>query len=146
MPEQSEIDSEEIVRLIKTLGVTDDPNVSWALDLYRKGTYEIHVGQNPPRQYNEYFSEMCMGWVITSDQVGYIVVSLGNGIGNRDEPYDAENQALHIWLQNPASEVNTVIDRSVKRLMHDRNFVNFKKDMTYIQSLIDLTPASTKKD
>lgn len=80
-------------------------NKIFAVRSFDRHDYKIVFGK-PPEDYDESYSSICWGWLITagvpvtyvfSGNVYWVMASMGNG-ERGDEPYDERCQGLVFWV------------------------------------------------
>lgn len=85
-------------------------------DLYNSGQYRVNTG-TAPDEYDERYSEICWGWLISGPQSDHVVATFANGErGNED--FDQDLQGLTIWIQSDHETArNANLERASKALV-----------------------------
>lgn len=94
--------------------------------LFNSGDYTVKDGV-APTPYDESYSSINWGWLVTGDATKPIVATFGHGeCGN--EVFDEAASGLVIWMQEDASKENAKIERAAKALVSKRiGFSEFKR-------------------
>lgn len=84
---------------------------------FNKGNYQVH-NEDAPDEYDEYYSEMSHGWLISSDQTNNVVATFARG-ENGNDVYDPKCDGLHVWMQgDEISLQNENIINAAKKLIY----------------------------
>jgi hypothetical protein len=91
------------------------------------GEYRVRDGQ-PPDEYNEHYSEICWGWLISGPQTDKVVATFAMG-ERGDDDYDPDLSGLTIWTQSDdEANRNANLERAAKALVSKLiGFSEFKR-------------------
>ena len=79
------------------------------------GRYEIHE-EPAPQEYDESYSDICWGWLISTDQTWPVVATFAHG-ERGNESFDSDVEGLHLWVQPDAGISNLQLERAAKALV-----------------------------
>lgn len=93
----NQVEFDNILEIIVELPVKAH-NRAFAIRALFDGRYTVHHGGPLPAEYEEYYSEVCWGWlVVAKHPFRPIAVSYGHGECGNDV-YDPFGDGLHIWM------------------------------------------------
>lgn len=94
--------------------------------LFETGQYQVH-NEPAPEEYDVQYSEICFGWLVSSDKTSPVVATFASG-ERGNERYDPDHDGLHIWYQEKEASNNAKILQAAKALLSKTiGFEEFKR-------------------